>query len=93
MIQELARVYVNYVEPSLKAFVMFLIVLAVLAFWQKIKTHDILEIADETFRSTLGIMHKLILWTCQVLWTVCMFMGRVLQWSFVAIRDFFLSKM
>lgn len=89
---EIARVYVNYIEPSFKAFLMFIVVMAVLAFWAKLKENDFLDISKEIFDGTIHYTYKAIIMVGMGIWFLFRFVGQALQALAQTINDFFSSK-
>lgn len=91
-VDELARLYVNYIEPSFKAFLMFVIVMAVLAFWAKLKDNDFLDISKEIFEVTIEYTYKIIVGTGMAVWFILRFMGQAMQAIGKTINEFFTSR-
>ncbi len=90
--EEFARLYVNYIEPGLKIFLMFLLVMAGLAFWAKVKEGKLLDMASDIFHGTLDYTYKFFLFTGLGIWFVIRSIGRVFNIVFATVRDFFISR-
>ncbi|MAF31713.1 MAG: hypothetical protein CMF60_05860 [Magnetococcales bacterium] len=90
--EEFARLYVNYIEPGLKIFLMFLLVMAVLAFWAKVKEGKLLDMASTVFHGTIDYTYKFFLFTGLGIWFVLRSIGRVFNIIFATVRDFFISR-
>lgn len=87
-----AEIYVNYIEPALKVFIMFLVVMAVLAFWAKVKDGKLLDMAGSVFEGTLDYTYKAILYTGLGIWFLIRSIGRIIHVVFATVRDFFISR-
>jgi hypothetical protein len=90
--EDFARFYVNYIEPGLKIFLMFLLVMAVLAFWSKVKEGKLLDMASTIFHGTIDYTYKFFFFTGLGIWFVLRSIGRVFNIVFATIRDFFISR-
>lgn len=90
--EDFARFYVNYIEPGLKIFLMFLLVMAVLAFWAKVKEGKLLDMASTIFHGTIDYTYKFFLYTGLAVWLVVRSIGRVFNIIFATVRDFFISR-
>ena len=90
--EELARVYVNYVEPTFKAFLMFVVVTAVLAFWAKVKENDFLDISKEIFEATIHYTYKIVVVCGMGAWFVLRFLGQATQVVIKTVGDFFTAR-
>lgn len=90
--KEFAILYVNYIEPALKIFVMFLLVMAVLAFWAKVKEGKLLDMASDIFHGTIDYSYKTVFFIGMGIWLTIRAIGRVLHIIFATIRDFFISR-
>lgn len=90
--EDFARFYVNYVEPGLKIFLMFLLVMAVLAFWSKVKEGKLLDMASTIFHGTIDYTYKFFLFTGLGIWFVLRSIGRIFNIVFATVRDFFISR-
>lgn len=89
---ELARVYVNYIEPSFKAFLLFVVVMAVLAFWAKLKEDDFLDISKEIFEATVHYTYKVVTFCGMAIWFSLRFMGQVMQSISRTIKEFLAGR-
>ena len=90
--KEFAELYVNYIEPGLKVFIMFLIVMAILAFWAKVKEGKVLEMASTIFQGTIDYTYKTFFFIGLAIWVVLRSIGRVFNIIFATVRDFFISR-
>jgi hypothetical protein len=91
-VKEFAEIYVNYLEPALKVFIMFLLVMAVLAFWAKVKEGKLLDLASNIFHGTIDYSYKTIFFIGMGIWLVLRSIGRVFNIIFATVRDFFISR-
>tara|TARA_R110000868_G_scaffold218576_1_gene469009 strand:+ start:153462 stop:153740 length:279 start_codon:yes stop_codon:yes gene_type:complete len=90
--KEFAEIYVNYIEPSLKVFLMFMLVMAVLAFWAKVKEGKLLDMASAIFQGTIDYTYKTIFFVGMGIWLFVRSVGRVFNIIFATVRDFFISR-
>ena len=91
-LDEIARIYVNYIEPSFKAFLMFVVVMAVLAFWAKLKSNDFLDISKEIFEATIHYTYKVCMVVGMGTWFALRFIGHAAQVVVRTVGDFFSSR-
>ena len=90
--QEFAALYVNYIEPSLKVFIMIVVVLAILTFWGQVKDGRLLELSTKAFKATMEYTYKAVFLTGLGSWIFIRGVGRGISKVFVSIRDFIASR-
>lgn len=90
--QEFATLYVNYIEPSLKVFIMIVVVLGILAFWAQVKEGKLLDLSTKAFQATLEYSYKAVFLTGLGTWIAIRGIGRGITTVFVSVRDFIASR-
>jgi hypothetical protein len=91
--ENIAHIYVNYVEPGAKIFVLFMAVMAVLYFWNFVKDpKKQLDMASQFFHWMIGMMTAIVMGIGVAIYETCRFLWRVLHVIFATLRDFFISR-
>lgn len=90
--ESFAQIYVDYIEPFLTGFMIFMGVMMFLALIAKAKEGKLLSLAETIFTSTLKYTYLFFLYLgMSVLW-VFNTIVRVFRVIFATLRDFFISR-
>jgi protein-S-isoprenylcysteine O-methyltransferase Ste14 len=91
-LDKFAEFYVNYLEPGMKFFLLFLLIMGVFAFWAQVKDGKLLELSNAVFHGTIQYTYKALFFIGLGIWIVLRGIGRTFHIIFATVRDFFISR-
>ena len=91
-IEQAAQFYVEYIVPGIKVFLMFMLVMFVLAFWAKAKEGKLIDMAGAIFEGTIHYTYQFFYYTGLGIWMFFVTIFRGIRIVMAIIRDFFMSR-
>ena len=92
MIEAIGEIYVFYIVPGFKFFLLIILTLGVFAFWSLIKNKDFLQLASEAFHGLVHYTYITLLGITMGAWFVIRGIGQVFYVIFATVRDFFVPR-